>query len=261
MEEEKNLNLKPPKWGLVLMTIVAVLLSVYLISLTRNSWRVYDYIGKSPDIKDRVTVDGTGKVTAKPDIAQISIGVLTEKGTVKEAQKENTDKMNAITKALKDQFRIEDKDIQTSNFSVSPKYDWSDGRQRIIGYIVNQSVEVKVRNFDKIGEILAKAGELGANSVNGPQFTIDDPEVYRQEAREKAIKQAKEKAKTLADQVGIKLGRIVNFSEAMAGDYPIAYTLGLGIGGGASEKALPAPDIQAGSEEVVVYVSISYEIK
>lgn len=260
MDEEKNLNLRPPKWGLILMTVVVALLSVYLISLTRNSLRAYDYIGKSPDIKDRVTVEGTGKVTAKPDIAKISIGVLTDKATVAVAQKENTDKMNAIIKALKDQFKIEDKDIQTSNFSVNPKYDWSDGRQRIIGYIVNQSVEVKVRNFDKIGEILAKAGELGANSVNGPEFTIDDPETYRAEAREKAIKQAKEKAETLANQVGIKLGRIVNFSEAVAGNYPISYTLGMGIGGG-SEKSLPAPDIQAGSEDVVVNVSISYEIK
>ena len=259
--EDKNLNIRPPKWGLALMTIVVVILGVYLVSLTRNSLKNYNYIGKSPEFKNIVTVEGSGKVTAKSDVAVINAGVLTEKTTVAQAQKENTEKMNAIIKALKNDFKIEDKDLKTSQYSIYPRYDWSDGSQRIIGYSVSQSVEIKVRDFDKIGSLLAKAAELGTNSLSGPTFTIDDPEVYKAEAREKAIAQAKDKAKILADQVGIKLGPIVNFSENFGSIPPIYRTdLALGLGGGA-EKSLPAPDIQVGSEEVSVSVSISYEIR
>ena len=104
--EDKNLNIKPPKWGLALMTIVVVLLGVYLVALTRNSLKNYNYIGKSPEFKNIISVEGSGKVTAKPDVSVINAGVLTEKNTVTQAQKENTEKMNAIIKTLKNDFKI-----------------------------------------------------------------------------------------------------------------------------------------------------------
>ena len=245
----------------IVMAIVGIALVVFLASLTRNSMRTYDYIGKTPDNKDRITISGEGKVTAKPDVALVSIGVISESVTVAQAQKDNTDKMNSIISALKSQFSIADKDIQTSNYSINPKYDWSTHVQRIVGYSVSQNVNVKVRNFEKIGDIIARAGELGSNNVNGPSFTIDDPEVYRAQAREKAIAQAKEKADTLANQVGIKLGRIVNFSEGSAGGYypvPMMDTLSSGE---MMAKSVAAPTIESGSQDVQVSVSVSYEIK
>ena len=247
----------------IIMAVVLVILAVYLVGITRNAWRNYDYIGKSPDYKNIVTVDGTGKVTVKPDVANVNIGIISEGATVDQVQKQNTDKMNSIISAIKSQFKVEDKDIQTNNYSISPKYDWSQKVQRIVGYTISQSVDVKIRNFDQIGDILAKASDLGANSVNGPTFVIDDPEVYKAQAREKAIAQAKDKAKVLANQVGIGLGRIVNFSEGSMSNYPVAmYDSALGMGGGVSSAVKSsAPDIQAGSNDVVVNVSISYEIK
>lgn len=247
---------------IIFLSITLVLLSIYLISLTRNSLKTYNYIGKSPEFKNIITVNGSGKVTAKSDIAVINAGVLTEKNTVAEAQKENTAKMNAIVSALKDEFKIADSDIKTSQYSISPRYDWSDGSQRIIGYSVNQSVEIKVRDFDKIGNILSRSAELGTNSLNGPNFTIDDPETFKAEARAKAIAQAKEKAKILADQVGINLGSIVNFSENFSGSPdPVFYKNDVAFGLGAGGSELSAPSIEAGSEEVAVNISISYEIR
>lgn len=243
----------------VVAFVALLLLSLYLASLFRNSWKNYDYIGKSPEFQDRVTITGEGKATAVPDVAVISIGVLADKTTAAQAQKESTDKINSIIKALKD-FKIGEKDIKTTNYQVSPKYDWSSNVQKIIGYTVNQSVEAKVRDFDKIGDILAKATELGANQVSGPSFTIDDPEKYRAQARKKAIDQAKDKAKVLAKQVGINLGSIVSFSEN-DGSYPVYSDMAYGLGGAAAEKALPAPDIQAGSQDVNIIVTISYEIR
>ena len=244
----------------IIMAILAVVIIVYLGSLIRNSLRTYDYIGKTPDIINQVTVTGTAKIAATPDIALLSIGIVSEGATVNAAQKGTTEKMNSIINSLKNDFKIEAKDIKTENFSVNPKYDWSSGRQSIIGYTVSQSVSVKVRNFDNTGNILAKATELGANSVSEPNFQIDDPEKAKSEAREQAIAQAKEKAKTLVDQVGIKLGRIVNFYEG-GNEMPNAY---YGMGGGMADSAIlkaAAPSIEPGTQDVQLTVSISYEIK
>jgi len=247
----------------IIMAIVLVILAVYLAGLARNAFKNYDYVGKSPDYKNVVTVDGTGKVNATPDVAQINVGIITEGTSVNTIQKQNTDKMNSIIAAMKSQFKIDEKDLQTSNYSINPKYDWTSGTQKIIGYSISQSVSVKVRDFDKIGDVLAKASELGANSVNGPTFTIDDPEVYKAQAREKAVAQAKEKPKVLSSQVGINLGRIVSFSEGSASNYPVAmYDSVAGMGGvELSAKSVASPSIEAGSQDVQINVSISYEIK
>lgn len=257
----------PRKWHSKLIilpfaVIVLIALAVYLGVLIRSELKEYDYIGKSPEFQDRVTIEGMGKVTATPDIALVNVGLVTQKNDVASAQTENTQKMNDIIRRLKTDHRIADEDIQTSQYTINPRYDWSNNRQTIIGYSVEQSVSIKVRDFDQVGDIIAMAGSLGANSVSGPSFTIDDPEVYREQARQEAIAQAKAKAETLADQVGIKLGSIVNFSEYTNSPvYPYdSYAkaeLAVGRGGATPDVA---PVIEAGSQEVVVNVSISYEI-
>ncbi len=245
----------------IVAAIVLVILGIYLLILAMNAWKANYYIGQTPDSKNLVTVDGSGKVIAKPDVAIIDVGIISDGATVAQAQKDSTDKMNAITKAVKDEFKVDDKDIQTANYSVSPKYDWTSGTQKIIGYTVNQSLTIKVRNLDKAGDVLGRVTALGANSVNGPQFTIDDPTALRAQAREKAIKEAKDKAKVMADQVGIKLGRIVNFSE---GSSPVANYYAndmMALSVGSAKAVAPSPVIEAGSQEIDVSVSISYEIK
>jgi len=246
---------------MVIMGLVLIVLGTYLFNLSRNAMRAYDYIGKSPDIKDRITVSGEGKITAAPDVAILDVGLVTEGQTVNDAQKQNNDKMNNVVKAVKDQFKIEAKDLKTENYSVSPKYNWDNGHQTINGYTVNQNLQIKVRNFDDVGSIIAKATELGANQVSGPNFMIDDIEKYRAQAREEAIKQAKDKAKVLADQVGIKLGRIVNFSEGGSDYVPVPMYSDMAQSLSAAARTVPAPQIESGSQDVTIDVSISYEIK
>lgn len=244
----------------IVLGLLALALIIYVGVLTRNALRTYDYIGKTPDMINQITVTGTAKISATPDVAVLYLGIISEGSNVNLAQKGVTEKMNAIIDSLKKEFQIEAKDIKTDNYSVQPKYDWSDGKQRIIGYTANQSVTVKVRNFDKTGNILNKATELGANTVSGPNFMIDDPEKAKAEAREKAITQAKEKAALLADQVGIKLGRIVNFYEGGNEMANVAYGVGGSMDLALSAKAM-APTIEPGSKDIQLTVSISYEIK
>ncbi len=260
-----NPNSQPPifmrkRFLMPIAAVVLIILAVYLVMLTRNAWKEYNYIGQSPEFEDRITVEGEAKVTAIPDVASLSIGLTTEKNSVEQAQVENTQKMNQIVSLLKNDFKIADQDIETSQYSIRPKYSWANDRQEIIGYEVNQSVSVKVRDFANIGEIIARAGQNGSNQVSGPNFTIDDDETYKEQARQQAIDNAQAKAKVLANQLGIKLGPVVNFSESS--DQPIYYdnyakSAVMGFGG--AEDTL-APQIEAGSDEVMVRVYISYEI-
>ncbi len=227
-------------------------------TLVANNLKSYQYIGKPTAERDTIAISGQGKVTGIPDIATIDVGLLTEKSDVKSAQKENTDKMNRLIANLKS-LGVDSKDIQTSYYNIYPQYDWPNGKQVLRGYQVSQGVSVKIRNLTKIGDILAAAGEGGANQVSGLSFNIDDPEALRQEARIKALENAKEKAEALARVAGVDLGKIVSFSEYAETPYSSYKALdGLGYGGG-GEAATPT--VESGSMDVIINVTVSYEIK
>jgi uncharacterized protein len=238
-----------------LFALLALGLFLYVTLLARNAAKQHDYIGRPESQRDTISISAEGKVTALPDIASISIGVMTEKKTVADAQKENTAKMNAIIAKLKD-LGVASGDITTTNYSIYPQYDWIDNRQTERGFQVSQNVDVKVRDLEKIGDILAAVGELGANQVGGVNFTIDEPEELRQQARLEALENAKVKAQELADAAGVTLGRVVGFSEdAGYVPPPVFYDRAAeGFGGGAS------PKIEPGSQEVAVNVTVIYEI-
>lgn len=257
---EKNKNIL-----FYILIVVFILVGVYVASLARNSLKSYHYIGKSPDFQDRISVVGSGVVSVAPDVANITIGIITESNTVNQAQEENTKKMNEIIKTLKDDFSIKNDDIRTSNYNINPRYVWRENSDRqITGYEVNQSLTVKVRNFDDIGGIISKAGDLGANNISGPNFVIDDPEDFKAEAREKAIEQAKKKAKVLAEQVGISLGDIVSFGENYGGyaiDNFARSTMSFDGGYGGAMEAVEVPQIESGTQEINVSVTITYEIR
>jgi len=239
-----------------LVGLLALGLFIYVTLLARNASKQHDYIGRPESQRDTIAISAEGKVTALPDIAAISIGVMTEKKTVAEAQKENTAKMDAIIAKVKE-IGVAPEDIKTTTYSIYPQYDWIANRQVERGFQVSQSIDVKVRDLTKIGDILAAAGELGANQVGGVNFTIDDPEELRQQARLEALENAKGKAQELADAAGVRLGRIVGFSEDPG--YvppPVFYDRaadGFGAGGA-------SPKIEPGSQEVAVNVTVIYEI-
>ncbi|HTK60484.1 MAG TPA: SIMPL domain-containing protein [Candidatus Baltobacteraceae bacterium] len=247
--------------GRLLRAIFGVLglcLLIYVTLLARNAAKAHDYIGRPEAARDTIAISAEGKVTAQPDVASISVGVMTEKKTVAEAQKENTAKMNAIVAKIKS-FGVSDDDIKTTNYSIYPQYDWIDNRQIERGFQVSQEVQVKVRDLAKIGDVLSAVGELGANQVGGVTFTIDDPEDLRQQARLQGLAKAKSKAQALAEAAGVKLGKVVGFSENESGvPGPVFYSkdAAMGLGGGGAA----APSIESGSQDVVVNVTVLYEI-
>jgi len=219
---------------------------------------------KDPNTNNQLSVSATGKVTAIPDIATITVGVYTEaQPTAAEAVKNNTDKMNDIISALKG-LDIEKKDITTSNYNLNPVYNWTESRGQVLrGYEVRQNVTIKIRDLDKIGQAIQVTTEKGANQIGGISFTIDDPEDLKTEARNIAIAKAKTKAEELAKVSGIKLGKLINVYENQV-YYPdmrtnVSYAKeAYGVGGGGD---IPEPAIEAGEQEVQVEIYLVYEVK
>jgi len=235
-----------------LKTTIIVGILIFSFSLL---WFVYEYSKSRLELRT-FSVLGEGKEVVVPNIAEIRIGVISEGLDLTTLQKENSEKMNKIINFLKEKG-IDEKDIQTENYSVTPKYDYSKSPYRIVGYTISQDLRVKVRDLSKIGEILSQAVNYGANNVSGPNFTVDDKEVYLEKAREKAIKNAKEKAEKIAKSAGFKLGKIISIIESSPFE-PIPLMLKeMGAGG----PLISQPQIEPGSQEIKVQVTITYEIK
>lgn len=236
-----------------LISVLLIVFIAFLISCIGNNI-------KSIDNDNMITVTGLGEVHAIPDIALIDISVLTEAKTVKDAMLENTKKMNSIINSLKEEMKIDEKDIKTTNFNIYPKYEWrqESGERILVGYEISQNINVKIRDLNIAGDITQKVVDLGANNVSNLTFTFDDDEKLKQEARTIAINNAKEKAKILEKDLGIKMVKIVNFSENSYIPSVYRTTSSMKI---MEEAAGSAPMFEAGENTINSNVSITYIIK
>lgn len=245
---------------------VLVLLAVFLGAKTVSEVIAFDEV--DAESRDTITVQGNGEVFASPDMAEFSFAVVEERDTVAAAQQAATQKTNDAIDALK-QGGVAESDIQTRGYNISPQYDYvreqcaegfcPPGNRELRGFEVRQTIAVKVRDLENIGSLLSDIGNLGVSQVSSLTFSIEDDETVQSEARGKAIDDAKEKARELADSLGIRLGDIVAFNES--GDGPIPYRQETaqvsadGAAGGAT------PQIPAGENQINSNVSITYEIK
>lgn len=235
--------------------LALVALTIYLALLGRNTWKYYDYIGKSDEFPRTMSLSGEGKVYAIPDIATVSLGLTIKNKTVSEAQAENTKKINKLHEELK-KFNIPKEDISTTQYSVYPNYYWAKDKQILEGYNVHQTLEVKIRDFDIAPKVLELIGKLELNQVGGLNFIVEDVEKYKQDARIQAVKNVQEKARAIAQEAGVKLGKIVSFQEDSAPILPIYKSYASEVGGFGGD----APVVEGGSREIRIRVEISYEV-
>jgi uncharacterized protein YggE len=251
------------------VTVLLLLLAAYLAIQFVNSAKAYQFIGTGVAATNTISVDGTGKIFAVPDIATFSVTVTQEKANAADAQKATTDLINPIIDYLKSSG-IDEKDIQTTDYNISPRYEYTQsictdvncqpGKQTLKGFDATETVTVKVRDTSKAGDLLAGVGGKGATSVSGLSFTIDDDTALQAQARANAINDAKSKANLLASQLGVHLVRIVNFSESTGG-YPMPY-FGVTSGAKAMDSVAPVPPtIETGQNQITSNVSITYEIR
>lgn len=201
-----------------------------------------------------LSVVGEGKVEIVPDMASIDVGISVNKVLSAKEAKNNISEINRKIVEELGKLNIKKEDIKTSNFSISPNYNYSEGGQVADGYNGNATLSVKIRDTSKVGEVIESATTAGATDIYNTSFSVEDPAKYREQARTNAINNAKEQAKKIADQLGIKLGRVTNIVESSANSYPIyAEKMTTGMGGGAT------PNLEPGSQTVSSTVTLFFE--
>ena len=241
------------KKGLLLVIGLVLAVSLLLVGCETQ-----ETTGANGSQQTGVWVSGTGKVTAVPDVAILTLGVEAQETTVKAAQSEASSAMNAVVDALKTNG-VADKDIQTQWYSISPVTKWDDktNEQITTGYSVNNMVTAKIRDITKAGTIIDAVTDAGGNltRINGISFTMNDPTAYNNQAREKAMQDAAAKAEQMATLAGITLGKPIYISETNS-YIPTPYYL-KDYAAGSSASTL----ISAGELDITLTVQVGYAIE
>lgn len=201
---------------------------------------------------DTVSVNGSAVVTRKPDIAVVTFGTVSQAADASAARDANSKLMAGVMQAVK-AAGVDDKDIKTTSFSMSPVYD-ADGK-KITAYQVNNSIQVKVRKLDRLGALLDAATAAGANYANGLYFDVEDSEAAYNQALAKAVENARQRAETLAKSAGRTLGAVISAGESGGyNPYPIYF----GRETMAADGGVP---VSGGTLDVSAAVSVTFELR
>ena len=202
-----------------------------------------------------VTVSASGEVSARPDMARVSSGVMSEGASAREALDRNTSVMSKLVTGLK-AAGVEANDIQTSNISVQPRYTHPREGQApaISGYIVSNTVEIRARDLKRLGELLDSLITLGANQMHGLSFEVSQAETLKDEARKGAIANARRRAELYAAAAGVEVGAVLSISEDTAHPGPRGFTM-------ARKAAAEAMPIEAGTETLEARVTVTWALK
>ena len=233
---------------------ISLILMIILVTLALSACGTA-YAQETQTPTRTLNVTGTGKVLLTPDIAYISIGVHTEGEDAAEAVSSNTTQSQKVVKVLSD-MNIAGKDIQTSNFSIYPQQE-IDNNGQVTGtkYVVDNTVNVTIRDLSKIGDILDSVVSAGSNSISGVQFDVEDKASALSEARKAAVADAQAQADELTKAAGVRLGPIQSIN--VYGGVPVPVLEGKG--GGAAQSAAEVP-ISPGQLTLTVQVNVIYEI-
>jgi hypothetical protein len=218
---------------------------------------------ETPDRRATISVSASGKAALAPDIATLQLTVLREGATAREALSANNAAMAEVLAAMK-AFGIEDRDLQTSGFSINPMFTYprADEPQtppKIVGYQVQNGLAVRVRDLAKLGDVLDQAVSLGVNSGGNVTFGNDNPDEALQTARVSAMKNAMNKAKVLVEAAGASLGPIMTITENFEVPFPQPVMAKAMM---ADMAAAPESVPVAGGENLYsVTVNVTFEIK
>jgi uncharacterized protein YggE len=252
---------------LVILSILAIMVTIFVFKGQRS----YD--------QNTISVTGTAELSGAPDVATFSFSVSEVADTPEEAQEVISEKVSTILDGLED-LDIDEDDIKTNSYTINPKYEWvkvdraqeispdgiayypGDNKQVLVGYDVRQSMSVKLYDLEQAAEALTLFAAQGVENLYGPNFEIDDPEGLQEQARLEAIADAKEKAKRLAKDLDVRLGKIVSFDEHGGKYYPQPFYARAEMASmDIAEEAAFAPEIPAGENEISSTVTITYKIK
>jgi len=248
-------------WFRFILILLLISLLTYAVVAVMSQLKKYRYIGEEIDYQETIAVEGRGEVYVKPDVAMVVFSVKNEAETVADAIQANSQKMNEVISSVKTQG-VEAKDLKTISFNLYPRYEYEEeylvrreGKRVLVGYEVIQSLEVKIKDIENIGNVIQEATNAGANQMGALSFTIDDENKHQEEAKRLAIEEAKNKAKQLASQLGVELLGIKSFSESISGIAPGRYKAS------ADMLEIASPNIEVGQNRIEARVNIIYKIR
>ena len=227
----------------ILRIVIAALLVLGLVALV-GIGRPEAAGGADDQRTEGITVMGTGHVEAVPDQAEFSLGVTTKGATAQVALRENAGQMHRLIAALK-AAGVAEKDLKTQDVYVSPEYERN-------GYTATNTVSARIRNLDRAGAILDAASRAGATNVYGPALTRADRNGFEQKALERAVDNARMRARTLARAAGVDVGRVASIVESTNGDYEY------GMRAAATETKVP---MEKGTEQITASVTVTFAIE
>jgi len=238
----------------VLFTLIVLFIFLWLVNFFNIS---YPISVTNKQVSSELSVVGEGKVDVVPDTAQVSAGITVQSGkTVQEVETKMNEVNNKIIEAVK-ALGIEKEDIKTSNYSINPSYTIEPiDRATASEYSGNATITIKVKDANKVSQVITAATAAGANQVYNAGFSVDDTSRFREEARNKAIENAKTQAQKLASQLGIRLGKITNIVEAGSNGGPIMYKDA--VRSSLGTEPVP-PEIEPGSQTITSTVTLYFE--
>ncbi len=242
-----------------ILTIILLLgLILTLLILASNTKKTIVVSGQ--DVRNTISVSGSSELSVEPDKAEIYVNIETTKETAKEAKDENARVSKKVTDALK-KAGIKRDDIETTQFRINPKYEYSRAKSEFIGYTVTHVLKVTTTNIDKVGDFIDTAVDNGATRINSIGFTLTDKKQkeMKGEAMIRASQEAREKAEALATNLGVRLGKITSVSESSFNYIPfVSRSFAM------AEAAIEAPVATGISPEDVTIratVNVAFEIK
>lgn len=211
----------------------------------------------------RINVTGTADIDVAPDMAILTMGVLRQGKTARQALDANNKAMSEVLASMKE-AGVAERDLQTSNFSIQPQYQHYRPKKgeiqkppKIVGYVVSNNLTVRVRDLDNVGEVLDRSVTLGVNSGGNIRFTNDNPKDAISIARGNAMRDAVERAKILTEAAGVSLGPIISIDENFSRPRPVPMARGKMMAQSMEADSVP---IAAGENSYTVTVHVSWEI-
>ncbi len=269
----KNTHTKALMYAGSLFLIILSILAIAVTIFVMNGNKSYQ--------ENTISVTGNAEVSGAPDVATFSFTVKETAKEAKTAQDTINEKVSKILDGL-DDLDVDEKDIKTESYTIYPKYEWvkvakteqialdgtsyypGNNNKRVqVGFDVQQNVRVKLRDLESVSDALTLFAENEVENLNGPSFEIDDPDTLKEEARLEAIKEAKAKAKRLAKDLDVKLGKIVSFNENSYNPQPYYRNdfamMAKGVAMDMEESY--APELPVGENDITATVTITYKIK
>ena len=258
-----SMNISKKKWLIAGVAAIALTAALYARSLPiAGPGQVYAAEQAASQLQNTITVTGQGEMTIAPDVAYVTLGIRTEAATAKEAQAANAQAYEKLREVLFSQYKLAEKDVQTSGFRVEPQYSYADREDpKIKGYSAIQMLVVKYRDLGNLGTFLDAASAAGANQIEGVRFSTEKGQEYELQVIEKAMDNAKAKAEAISKYAGKELKGIVSVQQGGGTAVPslysnIAFAEAKSM---AMDTASSPTTISAGELKITTTVTVQFE--